>query len=205
MPAKNLVILANSVKHGNRCVAGKCQSTGEWVRPVSSIQGGALTLNHIQCRNPYGVYPVRNLQKVRVALASHVPLINQPENYLLAANEEWQQNFKINSCEVPGLLDNPVSLWGEGNRVSYVAIQQSKIRINQSLFLIQSESLSFYRSDCDKPRAKFSYRGIKYDLPISDPSFNAIIREQKELLGILCISLGEEYKGSCYKIVASIY
>jgi len=205
MLAKQLVILANSNKHGNRCVAGKCLSTGQWIRPVSTIGGGALSLNQIRCRNPHGLFPATNLQRVIVGLDCHAPLVNQPENHLIAANSEWQQNFKINAIQLPQLLDNPISLWGEGNSVSYAAIQQNKIRINQSLFLVQTKSLSFYTSDHGKPRAIFSYKNVSYDLPVSDPNYSAIVRDKRDLKGILCISLGEDFNGSCYKLVASIY
>lgn len=205
MLAKQLVILANSNKHGNRCIAGKCLLTRQWIRPVSTIEGGALSLSQIKCRNPYGLFPAVNLQRVTVGLDCHVPLVNQPENHLIAANSEWQQNYKIKACELPELLDEPISLWGVGNSVSYAAIQQNRIHINQSLFLIQTESLSFYIASSGKPRARFCYNNVRYYLPISDPNYHTIVRENTVLQGILCISLGEEFNGSCYKLVAAIY
>jgi hypothetical protein len=205
MLAKKLVILANSIKHGDRCVAGKCLSTGRWVRPVSTADGGALTFNQIQCRNSHGIFPAKNLQKVTIPLESSVPLLNQPENYLIAANSEWQQNNKICADELVNMLDYPISLWGEGNRVSYAAIEQSQIVLEESLCLIQTENLRFEYSQYGKPRAVFFYRGVKYDLPITDQNISSIVREQRKILGILCISLAQEYYGYCYKVVAAIY
>ena len=42
MIKKTIVILANSVKHGNHCVAGKCITSKSWARPVFDVSGGEL-------------------------------------------------------------------------------------------------------------------------------------------------------------------
>jgi hypothetical protein len=39
---KEIVVFANSVKHGNSCV-GKCTRTGEWIRPVSNNEGAEIS------------------------------------------------------------------------------------------------------------------------------------------------------------------
>jgi hypothetical protein len=84
---RTIAIFANSVKHGLHCVAGKDVSSGEWIRPVANASGAELA--HDQCVyvNPYGRYTVKPLQKIEMHLASHAPLINQPENYVIADGE----------------------------------------------------------------------------------------------------------------------
>jgi len=205
MLAKKIVILAISIKHGNRCVAGKCLTTGRWVRPVATVDGAALNYNQIKCRNPHGLFRIKTLQRVNMQFESAVPLVNQPENHLIAANSEWQQDYRIDPSDLTGLLDDPISIWGEGNRLSYNAIVQNKCKPEQSLFLIQTEGLALYYSDENKPRVRFTYKGIPYDLPATDPQFDTISREQRDTMGILCISLAEEHYGYCYKIAAAIY
>jgi len=53
-PLTKIVCLANSRKHGARCIAGVNPDTGEWVRPVSGLDDGRLTrdLRLIDGREP---------------------------------------------------------------------------------------------------------------------------------------------------------
>jgi hypothetical protein len=71
--------------------------------------------------------------------------------------------------------------------------------------LVQTEDLALYYSEEKKRRVHFTYMGIQYDLPATDPEFDALVSEQRDLMGILCISLAEEHHGYCYKIAAAIY
>lgn len=205
MLAKKIVVLANSIKHKKRCVAGKCLVSGEWIRPVADASGEALTFDQVKCQNPHGVFAVKTLQKVTIEFVTAKPLIHQPENYLIAANELWQQDFKIQSQELPKFLDKPLSLWGEGPRVAYSAIVQNAYKPQQSLFLIQTQGLQLFYTIDKKRRVRFTYNGIAYELPATDPQFDALMMAKPKLMGILCISLGEEHHGYCYKIAAAIY
>ena len=51
MLSKNIVVLANSRKHGGHCVAGKCVDTGKWIRPVSRKEGTCLDFSQVQCED----------------------------------------------------------------------------------------------------------------------------------------------------------
>jgi len=84
-------------------------------------------------------------------------------------------------------------------------IESNYIHIQQSLYLVQAQNISLYYDGERKRRASFKYNGIDYDLPVTDPEFYNIVNEDKDFKGILCISLGEEYHGYCYKIVATIF
>lgn len=204
MTQAEIVVLANSVKHGQHCVAGKCLNTGRWIRPVSNAQGAELTHDQAKYQNPYGTFGVKPLQKIRMGFSQHVPLSHQPENYLIDGNL-WQQHYSIGLAELPNHLDGPADLWGEGNRVPHAQITQGLYVVPQSLYLVQVDNLSLYTTDDDRRRASFTYNGINYDLAVTDPKFDEIVRDQREVTGILCISLGEEYQGYCYKLVATIF
>lgn len=199
-----IIVLANSVKHGQHCVAGKCLQSNRWVRPVANEQGAELNHEQAKYQNPYGTYSVKPLQRIRMGFTSHAPLPHQPENYLIDGNL-WQQNYSISIDDLPNYLDNPTNLWGEGNRVQYPLIELGPHNIEQSLYLIQVEQLVLYNTDEGKRRASFHYNGLNYDLAVTDPKFDEIIQEQTEVKSILCISLGEEYHGYCYKLVATIF
>lgn len=199
-----VVILANSVKHRQHCVAGKCVSTGQWVRPVSNEQGSELSNKQTKYQNPYGTFGVKTLQKIHMGFSSHVPLPHQPENYLIDGNL-WRQNYSIEAGELPTYLDFPEDLWGDGNRVDNNTIVSGACNISQSLYLVQVGDLNLYTTGEGKRRASFLYNGHSYDLAVTDPKFDEIIRDKKQVAGIICVSLGEVYQGYCYKLVATIF
>lgn len=200
-----MVVLANSIKKGHRCVAGKCLETNEWIRPVATPQGGELTRLQASARNPYGVYPVKTLQKVNMSFSRKSPLVNQPENRLIDGTE-WQQCYTISENQLSQFLDYPNNLWGLGDRVGYREIQDRAKSVDQSLYLVQVESLMLYYADSGtKRRATFTYNGYDYDLAATSPNFDDVVHEQDDLMGILCISLGECFYNNCFKIVAAIY
>lgn len=200
----NVVVLANSIKKKERCVAVKRLDNKEWIRPVANIKGAELTRSQASAKNPFGRYPVKPLQKVYMGFSAVAPLEHQPENRVIDRSE-WKQNYKIEQAELVQFLDYPDSLWGRGDRVSYYAIKTGHITIEQSLQLIQVENLQLYIRDTNRPRASFTYNGINYDLAVTAPNFNDVCDDQSALMGILCISLGEEFHGDCYKLVAAIY
>lgn len=204
---RTIAIFANSVKHGMHCVAGKDVSNKNWIRPVANVSGAEL--DHDQCVyvNPYGRFTVKPLQKIEMSLISPAPLINQPENYLIAENE-WVQRYNVDKDDVVNWLDYPDSLWGQGNKVSYDDILSGDVVINASLYLVSVEALRLERKG-NRRRAIFQYSGCQYDLPCTDPNFDKQVVDPQHQ-GVLCISLGEAFtpkEGSnlfCYKIVATI-
>lgn len=199
-----IVILANSVKHNQHCVAGKCIASGKWIRPVSNESGAELSDRQVLCRNPYGTFGVKPLQKVFICFAAHAPLLHQPENYVIDGSL-WQQNFVFRKEGLVYLLDNPDDIWGRGDRVDYNKISSKEFVIYQSLYLIAVEKLKLYLNNYNRRRASFFYHGIEYDLAVTDPNFDKIKNNNYEIKSILCISLGGEFQGNCYKLVVNIF
>ncbi|HFB64960.1 MAG TPA: hypothetical protein ENJ60_05390, partial [Aeromonadales bacterium] len=103
-----IVIFANSVKHGKHCVAGKVVNSHQWVRPVSDAGGGELSDQQCLYENPHGRFKVKPLQKIEMNLAQYVPLISQPENYLVS-DKIWRQHYRIDRNEIQNYLDTPDS------------------------------------------------------------------------------------------------
>ena len=221
---KEIVIFANSVKHHEHCIAGKDTATKNWVRPVSDDLGSALSNQQVKCRNIYGTFPVKLLQKVKVKLLRHSPLVNQPENYVVSS-EIWDQCYNLNENALNEYLDYPQIIWntncnssnGLNDRVTFEKIQEGIISITQSLYLIQPSDLKYIITTnvegSKRIRISFNFCDINYNLPTTDP--NIWRRLQNTEIGTeniengqktLCISLGEKYiDGFCYKIVASIF
>ena len=199
-----VVILANSLKHHQHCIAGKCTSSGRWIRPVSNNNGAELNDAQAKCENRYGVFNVKPLQKVIMNFSNHAPLPHQPENYVIDGSV-WKQKFNISEEELSRYIDNPSDLWGSTDRVSNETILSGQIFISQSLYLVNVNNLNLHKNQYGKRRASFSYGGINYDLAVTDTNFDRIIQNNNDTRGILCVSLGEEFQGSHFKIVAAIF
>ncbi|PKF36862.1 dual OB domain-containing protein [Acinetobacter proteolyticus] len=211
---REIIIFANSLKHKQRCVAGKCVKTKEWIRPVSTSDGGAINVVDTFVINvrKQQKWPLKLLQRAEITFSKAAPLINhQPEN-LVISNEPWIDKYKIEKKEIIDYLDSPSDLWGNGNSIGY---QDKNTGCTQqilcSLYLIQVSNLKLYTktfSEKIRPRASFSYNGINYDLAVTCLAFNDYIKTCSNYdSAILCISLGEPYPADnrCYKLVASIY
>jgi len=199
---KTLVIFANSVKHHQHCVAGKDILTKKWIRPVGDKNGCELKDEQTKYQNPHGKYLVKPLQKMNIEFLQKAPLKQQPENYIIS-NKIWEQNYKIEREDIESFLDNPSNLWLDGisknDRVNYQLIQNNKIQITQSLYLIKVNDL---KVDKQNRRAIFSFNNAFYNLAITDPKIQYFDNSKKSYY--LVISLGEEFKDYCYKLVAAI-
>lgn len=198
---KEIVVFANSVKHENSCVAGKCTKTKEWIRPVSNAQGGEIS--NEQTIKASG-YRLQILDKVKVDLSHHAPLDHQTENHVINQTQ-WVDAFFIRNHQVEDYLDAPDNLWGIGDRVSHDEIVNNQ-EVTNSLYLVEVEELELFKNRYDKRRARFSYGGINYDLAVTGREFDKHFVTNSTFLRdvIICVSLGENYEGDCYKLVASI-
>ena len=199
---RTLIIFANSVKHHQHCVAGKDIFTKEWIRPVDDKNGCALRDEQTKYQNNYGKFLVKPLQKMQIEFLEKSPLLQQPENYIIS-NKIWTQQYKINREEIEPFLDTPNDLWLDGisytDRVNCQLIQNNKIQITQSLYLIKVDVCQINKLE---RRAIFNYKNITYNLAVTDPNIQYTNIDQKYYY--LVISLGENFKGYCYKLVASI-
>lgn len=204
MYQEEVVILANSIKHKQHCVAGKCFKTKKWIRPVSNQQGAELKHEQAKYENPFGQFSVKPLQRILMTFSEHVPLMHQPENYLVDGNL-WKQNYAIKQADLVDYLDNPKDLWGKDNRVEHLLIEFGLYHVEQSLYLVKVDALNLYNNIEGKRRASFKYNDVAYDLAVTDPKFDEIQREGRNITGIICVSLGENHRGYCYKLVASIF
>ncbi|MDP3843197.1 MAG: hypothetical protein Q8Q81_11480 [Oxalobacteraceae bacterium] len=198
---ETIVIFANSVKHGLHCVAGKSISNGAWVRLVADENGSALNHEQAKYTNPYGRFTVKPLQKITMDLVQNVPLPHQPENHI--SGDEWTQAYTIGSDSLRLYADTPETLWGTANRISQTDVINQTVIIEQSLYLVNVENISFHRPD-NKRRISFSFNGHDYDLPSTDPNFDALEAGTSTHNNYLCVSLGEDYQGYHYKIIATI-
>ncbi len=219
--AVEMVCLANSEKHGDRCVAGVRLDTGGWLRPVSDDTGAGLL--ETQYETSCGHHP-EPLDTVRVKVNHQRPKYHQPENWVISG-EEWE--LLDTELHDLALLAINAALQREGyilhdDRRAIAKRELKEMPVFRSLTLVSPTDPEFFIRETDRgtlqPRTTFEFDGHEYDLPITDPRWREqartggigslpsaeIVDENEEIL--FTISLGEADKNKmCYKIVAAIF
>lgn len=210
MCIKRIIVMTESSKFSNNCVAGIDTGTGKWIRVVSDDKEthGALTDDDLMYED--GTM-CQVLDIVNVPFVEKVPTKVQPENYLLdreyyiekegAATLEYV--LKIH----PGEKHNNIF----GSKFSTVKENRlEEQKINYSLMLIKVSQLVFnWRENNEgkkKLKASFTYNKVKYeDVAVTDPDFYGVKEEDEIQSAYLVLSLGEPYNGNCYIFIAKIF
>lgn len=219
MIIKRILCLANSRKLSGRCIAGReltGDCPGDWVRPISSREHQEVSEYERQYED--GTDP-QVLDIIDVPLIEHQPKAYQQENWLLEPDHYWVKIRNMAWRELDGLAAPLGALWING--YSTYNGMNDKVPINvarnfdHSLELINVDgvTLSVFRAGLERPKrrvqALFNYGGTMYALWVTDPQYEReyLARSDGQYnLGscFLTISLGEEFQGDCYKLVAAI-
>lgn len=231
MQVKTMLVLANSVRRGGRCIAGREMPAsagarfGGWLRPISNEGEGELLAQHVRL-NPR--LPLRPLDVVRVPLATRGGDAAHPEDWLIA-DGFWTRESACSATILSSLIEHPRSLWHDparqSDRVSPAALASPAE--HQSLHLVRPSNLRFRawrefdaarQRERQRYRAIFDYGGIEYDLSLTDPvatdrfvprlpSVGEPPRDFPCPLGeraLLCVSLTPLFHGLHYKVVATV-
>lgn len=223
MPAnytKTIICLANSRKTGGRCVAGKEQDGGVWVRPVSNRPTAEVNFNERRYEN--GKEP-QILDVIEVSLMSPAPHGHQQENHIIDAGCYWVMKRRSTWVELAGLTDNPQTLWANGH--STVAGRNDRVPASlaaqypNSLLLLKPKQISIsvgtpgvaFGNHKKTVRASFLYKNEWYNLRVTDPNIEGVYSVKHvafypfEHPCYFCVSLAEAHDdGYCYKLIATI-
>lgn len=234
MPTKRLLILANSVKKGQHCIAGRevlhgptGYSYGEWIRPVNqATEEGELTTANCSYHDNV---QVRVWDIVDVPLLGREGSVAQPENWFIDANTRLVRVGDHPSLSMPNVSsESPPDLWlaPSGRRDRITPEDLAALGIRQSLYLISVPDFRMELEWYDFPgrayhrrRAQFTYANQHYDLPLTDPNMEPFLNPQppngqsRTYLHptgqnkILCVSLSAPYKfdQKHHKIVATVF
>lgn len=217
---KEILCLANSRKHNGRCVAGieLVDGSARWIRPVSDRAGHEVSAAERQYR---GEVEPQVLDVIAVPLIKPQPVRFQKENWLLDPTLGWRRVRRAAWRELTGLEQLPRSLWINGHHTSSgvndcVPVEREDAVVD-SLKLIRVGSATIevkaaHRNAMDQRptvRARFRYSGTDYALKVTDPVYEERFRSHglgDYRLGesFLTVSLGEEFRGHFYKLVAGI-
>lgn len=214
---KYFICLANSYKHGGRCIAGVevvPQSDGSldivrhddgrprWIRPVSMSANGEIP-NHLA-----EVFKIFSL--VKLSDVEPCPDKAHSEDVHCSRMEICPSELSPNTDFLDQLIDarHQAIFYYRGKAIPAKMID----RLDYSLMLIHPEQACAY---CDeerensKYRMKFTYYGTNYNFPITDPVFLEQFKKSpdnySDLNGVyLVLSLGLEFEGFHFKLVATV-
>lgn len=207
------VCLANSYKEGGRCVAGVLLEDGnpvmqnekpKWIRPVCQTAHGEVP-SHL-------VSHISLLDIVEIDVTSIVPDGYQSENVLFNIDTiTVLGRFPISNIE--DLCDNSeTTLFG--NRGGAVTPENAKL-LSTSLRMLKVTNFNVVEKTYEnnpnpKLRLSFTFNGISYEIPITDPTFLNAYKLNKDLLSnssdvFVVMSLGVLHQNWHSKLVAGIF
>lgn len=207
------VCLANSYKEGGRCVAGIVLENGnpvmqngkpKWIRPVCETAHGEVP-THL-------VSHINLLDIVEIDVTSNIPDSYQSENVLFDTNSiTVKGTFPTNN--LGNLCDNSqTSLFG--NKGGAVTPENAQLLSNSLRMIKVGNSTVVEKLYADNPNPKlrlsFTFNGISYEIPITDPTFLNTYKSNKNLLSnssdiFVVMSLGVLHQNWHSKLVAAIF
>jgi hypothetical protein len=190
--SKAIVILANSVRSGHRCVAGKeiirdgdAWDVGPWIRLTDpGTKDGSVRYELTRCRSGE---EISVLDVVEVPMQSKVGDEDHPEDWFVDTSQRWTHLSKLPINELSRLADSPRDLWRcakDARSVPAGYVQQ--MGEPGTLFLIEdplNARVSFWKEkgatgrDLDgtveKTRLRLSctYGGVNHVFDITDLNF----------------------------------
>ena len=166
MEIRKLVILAESAKYNNFCVAGIDIDTGEWVRPISEAEELEEAVPLDDLKYPDGSR-VELLDVVEIKFSdrsANNPI--QPENFFYNSKYFWQKVGRVTLQEV--IDERGYDLRDEiffSDKRSILGTDVAKLPARESLLLLPVTDL-FIAVEEDKDHKKFFadfvYRGKKF-------------------------------------------
>lgn len=214
---KYIICLANSYKHGGRCIAGieiTFDTNGKpfivrhpdgrpiWLRPVSDSPDGSISNEIAKDIKLFSVIKVTDV--VPCPNKAHV------EDIKYSQLEGQHGYFTPNDNLLQLCLDKKHQniFYFQGKAVSAQMVE----RLDYSLMLIKPNDVEAYvdeNREKSKYRMKFSYYGSHYDFSITDPEFLEAFKTNPELGSnlknvYLALSLGMEFEGFHFKLVATV-
>jgi hypothetical protein len=208
-----IICLANSHKEDDRCIAGIDVNTGEWIRPISSLENGAITEG---IRKINGEEP-QILDVLEIPFNDDGPDYGfQPENKSLKSGC-WK---KIGQITPQDLLDycekDSIILHNHENYVPFNDFAKIPKQLWKSLQLVRSKKVTFKNKVWGrrvKWRINFRYGLYRHmDIPVTDPVLLNKLDKGEEISNdcILTISLGMPFAKNkagpqlCYKLLAGV-
>jgi len=202
---KTIIVLANSRKMMNRCIAGIDIDTGKWIRPCYGDGNDGI---------PYDIRQVNGgepklLDVIRLSLKKDGPNREyQPENRGLF-KKRWEKIAEASIRDVIKYVNTRTPIfYNATDRVGIREIEKIPRQDRYSLCLIETK-VKFVTGAADGKKrvyANFKYGKVEYRLTVTDFEFEKSFPpySERETECLLTISLGVPYRNYCYKLVAGV-
>jgi hypothetical protein len=211
------ICLANSRKHGERCIAGveiqpdpqtqqyqlvKDGGMPHWIRPVTETDYGQIPAQLVE--------NIHLLDVINLENRGNVPTSSQKENFLFEPQSIAIQTKLAPTVENLDALTEGAPLTLFGNRGKAVSAAQIA-EVNYSLLFVKVRSPEFYAARLGHQlRAKFVYNSNNYDFPVTDVQFCEQYYKNPKVLDdaknvYFTLSLGMLHEDWHYKLVAGVF
>lgn len=212
---KRLVLLADSRKDRHRCVAGieiEDDRRVGWVRLVTKHPNGVI---YERERRYDDKAEPRLLDVMDVPVLAQRDMDWQPENWLLDTALPWRKVGRLDWKDLCKLADAEEPLWiGDGA----AGCQNDRVPVSEgggvsySLRLVHLDRLVLRGSTENsrfRVRGAFTHLGVGYNLSVTDPVYESVcVGKGPKTYEVgecfVTVSLGEPFKGDCYKLIAAI-
>jgi len=207
-----LLVLANSYKLGGRCVAGIDLDTGKWVRPVGDLPQGSISFAATKVNKAGQFVAVAPLDMIEFSVGQNMATPHHPEDIELRGAFNYLGKITIAELrtDFATVIQNEGPIFGDYfDRIS--ALDSFGNSGQGSLLLVHVSKLFFNDvakfGGIPKPRGSWSTAGGNFNLAITDPEFEHV--RGSLIKGVIngalvTISLGEEFQGSHYKLIATV-
>lgn len=203
-----IICLANSYKHHGRCLAGINLNSGEWIRPVSTLEDGKLPLDDSHTK----VDRIWLLDIIDIPIDRSQKLGYEVENCGYR-HLPWRIIDKATVTDLLSYCEDTLLYPQFDRAIPYEYLrQQSPLR---TLQLIEVKSLRCYKDDRNKAKGRIldeKYNLIHTDISITDPLMLKKLDYQESYTchGLICLSLSQPWQKSpqdelkCYRLIAGV-
>lgn len=213
-----MVCLANSFRHGGRCLGGVLLDSNNniiynndqprWIRPIGNTGNEEVSLHISEQIN------LLDIIEFQATEDSVINVSHQKENVILGEDPYLSKKGIFPRKNLFSLIDNRNCNLIFGNRGKAVP-EEKAMNMNRSLTFLMINNFEIYEQPRynggigTQKRLIFKYQDNKYDLSITDPYFIQSYEKNKFLFDdidklYITISLGAAYEGWCSKIIAGI-
>ena len=211
--------LANSYKHGGRCIAGiEVQDIDNSIQIIRTTTGMPKWIRPISRYSNAG-----EISKEEALLIGLLDVVKLTEVEVCPQGAQCENVYYLEMIKTGKTLENDTFLLDQladkshgqifYNHGKAVTPDIYNLQGNHSILLIKAEECEVYGdttyTDYPRYRVRFRYKGYCYDFPITDPLYIQGLRDnkieigEKGILYITC-SLGVEHEGWHPKLAACI-
>ena len=214
MSMTRIVVLANSWKHQDWCLAGIDMATMKWVRPVTDLSDGRIPQSDMKLD---GYFPVIG-DVLEIPLGASGPDFGfESENRSILPGD-WRHCGKVKAANISKHAKRPYYVLHNSKRyVSPEELQRKPFEKRTTLELIHVDGLRI-KDDRKSSGDKSNWKGImpcaggEIDVKITDPVFCEKLDKGHKRSGpcVLTMSLSMPFKPAgwdeavCWKLIAGV-